>query len=318
MNEINSISRRFPPILSAFMFLLVTLLGFVFLGPLIGGLVAMPFFEGSLEDFSKQVMDPVNDPSMKEILFVLQGCATGIGLIVVPVLYIKYLESGDLKGLFCNAPLKPVALALVLLVVMSFMVVNSVFIEWNQSLKLPESLSGLEAALRAREDVALKVTTFLTTFDTTAQFILGMFVIAVLPAIGEELVFRGFIQHELHAGFKNPHVAIWISAILFSAIHMQFFGFIPRMLLGALFGYLYVWSGNLIYPIAAHFIQNGSQVIVLYMSQKGLTDINVDDPETFPWIVILSFSLVTFILLYYFRANFRISENIDGRLGKSL
>ena len=318
MKEIYPISGRFHPFVSAFMFLLVTLLGFVFLGPLLGGLFAMPFFDGSLEEFSRKIMDPVNDPSMKGVLFLLQGFATGVGLVVVPILYIKYLESGNLKTLFYNSTAKPIALMIVFFIVMTFMVVNSIFIEWNEGLKLPESLSGLEAALRAREEVALKVTKYLTTFDSGTQFMVGLFVIAVLPAIGEELVFRGFIQHELQAGFKNKHLAIWVSAILFSGIHMQFFGFVPRMLLGALFGYLYVWSGNLLYPIAAHFVQNGSQLILLYLTQKGFTEINVDDPESFPWSVILSFSLVTFILLYYFRAYFRKTEKSDGRLAESL
>ena len=100
--------------------------------------------------------------------------------------------------------------------------------------------------------------------------------VAVLPAIGEELLFRGVIQKIFINWTKNAHWGIWISAILFSAMHLQFYGFVPRMLLGVAFGYLLVWSGSMWLPIAAHFFNNGIAVIAMYLIDKGLLSPEVE------------------------------------------
>ena len=76
---------------------------------------------------------------------------------------------------------------------------------------------------------------------------------------------------------KNPHVAIWLAALIFSAIHMQFQGFLPRMLLGAILGYLYHWTGNLWVPIFAHLVNNGVQIVGQYFFQKGMIEINMEE-----------------------------------------
>ncbi|MEL7006274.1 MAG: CPBP family intramembrane glutamic endopeptidase, partial [Bacteroidota bacterium] len=141
--------------------------------------------------------------------------------------------------------------------------------------------------------------------------LVAIIVIAVIPAIGEEIVFRGMLQNELHTASKNAHVAIWVSAIIFSAIHMQFFGFFPRLLLGALFGYLYYWSGNLIIPILAHFINNGFSLVLVYLSTgEGLFG-NPENTESAPLSTVLIFIIITVGLMYYFR-NYFLKRNIDN------
>ena len=129
------------------------------------------------------------------------------------------------------------------------------------------------------EDLLKEVTEYITQFDSTGQFLLGIIVIAVLPAVGEELLFRGCIQNQLFNITRNTHLAIWITAFFFSAIHVQFLGFVPRMLLGALFGYLYFWSGNLLVPMLAHFFNNGLQIFLLYAYQREGFTYNIDELE---------------------------------------
>jgi membrane protease YdiL (CAAX protease family) len=186
-------------------------------------------------------------------------------------------------------------------IVLAFMAPNSVFIEWNSSFVFPEFLKEFGAWARERETLAEELTRFFTTFNSTGDFLLGAFVIAVLPALGEELVFRGMLQPELFRATANHHAAIWITAIIFSAFHMQFFGFIPRMLLGGLFGYLYVWSGNLLIPMFAHFVNNGFSVLMMYLYQKGTVTIDMDSPEAAPWPIVIGFTTVLIALLYYFK-----------------
>jgi membrane protease YdiL (CAAX protease family) len=101
--------------------------------------------------------------------------------------------------------------------------------------------------------------------------------IAVLPAVGEELLFRGVIQKLFSKITRSHHWGIWISAILFSALHLQFYGFIPRLLLGAMFGYLLVWSGSLWLPILAHFINNAAAVTALFMIDHGYLNPSIEE-----------------------------------------
>lgn len=298
---LHPVSKRLNPVSSAFIFLLVSLVGFLMIGPTIGSILALPFYEGSFMDLPQKLAYPFDDNSMKLVLYVIQGSATGIGLILVPALYLRSFEKTVLTEFFPNYNLPLLALLISIFIVPAFMFVNSVFIELNQAMELPSILEGMENWMKATEEQAAKLTKYLTEFDTLGMFLLSIFVIAILPAIGEELVFRGVLQRELGAAFKNGHIGIWISAFLFAAIHMQFYGLIPRMLLGALFGYLYFWSGNLIFPIIAHFIQNGSQLFILFLSQKEIIDVNIDEPDDYPVLLIIIFTILTALLLYYFR-----------------
>lgn len=131
----------------------------------------------------------------------------------------------------------------------------------NQQITFPESLAGLETKLRAMEEAALEVTEKFVRTDNAGQFIATLFVVAILPAFGEELTFRSLLINFFSGNNSKLKIAIWVSAILFSAVHMQFFGFVPRMLLGALFGYMLVWSGSLWLPIVMHLTNNALAVI---------------------------------------------------------
>lgn len=300
----NSISDR-PPWISVLLIFLTSMAGFIIIGPLIGMLIAMPFIEGTFMDFILNVSEPLEHPEVKTPLFILQGCATFFGLIVGPSLYLFSIERKDPFQIISQRPVYGLMMLITAGIVIFFMATNSIFIEWNANITLPESLKAFENWAREKEDLAKQLTDFLTKFDSIGEFILAFVVIAVLPGIGEELVFRGLLQPELQRATKNIHVAIWISAIMFSAIHMQFFGFVPRVLLGALFGYLYYWSGDLRIAMFAHFVNNGFSVLMMYLNQLGVVDIDLETPEVAPWPlewpVVIGFTVITFGLLVYLK-----------------
>jgi membrane protease YdiL (CAAX protease family) len=140
------------------------------------------------------------------------------------------------------------------------------------------------------------------------SFIYNLLIMAVIPAIGEELLFRGVIQQQLHFRLKNPHMAIWITAMLFSAIHMQFYGFIPRMLLGAFFGYLMVWTQSLWVPVLAHFLNNAGAVSMQYFLGAELTEEKIDTfgTVTDDWIyLVISGMALIFLLRFTYRIRVR-------------
>jgi membrane protease YdiL (CAAX protease family) len=137
--------------------------------------------------------------------------------------------------------------------------------------------------------------------------ILNVFMIAVLPAIGEELIFRGVFQKILCSLFKSGHLAVWATAFIFSALHLQFFGFIPRFILGLIFGYLFLWSGTLWLPVISHFVNNTVPTVAAYIHGFG----NNFAPENIPflnqviWLPITIFPAI--VILMYFRNK---SKNI--------
>lgn len=299
--------RKLHPVLMLFLVFVTIFASFVIIGPLIGFVVSLPFYDGDVLDLMEKLQDPLNHPEVKTPLFIMQGFATFIGLIVGPLLLCMVVRE-PVRKLFIS-PLYLVPLAITPAVVIIFSGVNSVFIEWNASLHLPEAMRGFEEWARAREDQAAELTKMMIEMNGVGELLVSLVVIALLPAVGEELVFRGLIQGKLYEATKNSHVSIWIAAVLFSAIHMQFFGFVPRLLLGALFGYLYYWSGSLTLAMLAHFVNNGFAVVGYYLYQQGEIEYNVEGTEALPLSMVLSSALLSFGLLYYFRRFYQEKAN---------
>jgi len=156
----------------------------------------------------------------------------------------------------------------VLTVVLIFvaMLVNTYFVYWNAHLQLPAWLSKAAHWAKHKEESLKHLTDLLTTFASWQDLGIGIVVMSLMPAVGEEIVFRGILQSILNKRL-NSHLAIWGVAFIFSAIHLQFYGFVPRFLLGALFGYLYSWTHNLFYPMLAHFVNNSFTLALAFMHQ---------------------------------------------------
>lgn len=136
----------------------------------------------------------------------------------------------------------------------------------NKQLPLPQTLADMEA----QTGEMIKA---LLVMERPAELWYMLLVIALAPAVGEELLFRGIVQVQIQRWQRSPHLAVWVTALLFSAIHFQFAGFLPRMLLGAVLGYLFLWTGSLWTSIAAHFAVNASQVLAQYFVRTDLESV---------------------------------------------
>ena len=135
----------------------------------------------------------------------------------------------------------------------------------NQQLPLPEWAGNME-------EKAAEMTKGLLVMDHIGELLLTLLVVAVLPAVGEELVFRGILQRQFQLSTGKPILAIWLSALIFSLFHLQFAGFLPRLVLGAGLGYLFLWSNSLWVPIVAHFVINGMQIAGQYIWKSALAE----------------------------------------------
>jgi membrane protease YdiL (CAAX protease family) len=181
---------------------------------------------------------------------------SAIGLFVTPILLYSYLCNFDLK-LKYNFNRQTLLLAIAIMLLINPFI--AFIYEWNMSFNLPDYLLFYDKK-------AEELTLLFLQMDTVADLAFNLLVLAIVPAIGEELLFRGYLQQTFTKWLGKPHVAIVITAVLFSAIHMQFQGFIPRFALGLLLGYLFYWSGSLWLPIIAHFINNAIAILFVYPS----------------------------------------------------
>jgi uncharacterized protein len=191
--------------------------------------------------------------------------------------------------------------ALVIILAFSIIPITSFTGQINSALQLPDWLTGVEHWMIDKEEDASRIIDILTTHNTLGALIFNLLIIAVIPAIGEELIFRGVFQKILCRVFKSGHIAVWIIAFVFSAIHFQFYGFLPRLILGLVFGYLFLWSGTLWLPVIAHFLNNAVSVIGIYL--QGSAGVS-SSTEISLWkqLIILPLPvLVSIVILFYFR-----------------
>jgi len=219
-----------------------------------------------------------------------------------PVLVFSYLKTrGLLRYPIFKSP-KSIGLLLLSLLVLavSFPFIGSINL-WNQSIEFPEALKGIESILRGLEDQAMEMTEAFMKMDNVGDLLINIIMIGFLAGLGEELLFRGTIQNFFSEWTKNPHFAIIFSAFIFSLIHLQFYGFFPRWLLGILFGYLYYWSGTIWIPIIAHALFNGLQVVGFYFA-GNMDSFNMDNMEALPWYITLaSLSGLIFVMWLYYQ-----------------
>ncbi|WP_321369534.1 CPBP family intramembrane glutamic endopeptidase [uncultured Draconibacterium sp.] len=194
-----------------------------------------------------------------------------IGFFIVPPFILGYLFHGKSNEyLFLNKSFN--SQSIILVVVMMFFAAPFINLigELNSNMSFPNWLSGVEDWMRNAEENAAEITDAFLNVKTIGGLAFNVFMVALLPALGEELLFRGVIQKIFSKMTHSHHWGIWISAILFSALHMQFYGFVPRVLLGALFGYLLVWSGSMWLPIIAHFLNNAIAVIAIFFINNDM------------------------------------------------
>ncbi len=203
-----------------------------------------------------------------ESLKVLQ-LFNSVGMFIIPIAAYTYLSyDNPISFLYLNSRIRLKDIVLSGFIILAALPFINLMSNLNQELQLPAALSGLEEWMKASEQAAEQMTKQFLQAENIPTLLFNIFLMAIIPAIGEELFFRGTIQQLIYTK-GGRHLAIWITAIIFSAIHLQFYGFVPRMMLGALFGYMLIWSGSLWIPIITHFTNNACAVLSYYIIEKN-------------------------------------------------
>lgn len=186
-------------------------------------------------------------------------------------------------------------------------------IEWNASVTLPDSMKGLQDSFRNWEDAAARTTSIILHDSSWWGLISGVLIVGCLTGFSEEMFFRAGLQKAMSSSGYNVHVAVWTSAFIFSAIHFQFFGFIPRMILGACFGYAFAYTGSIWIPAFMHALNNSVVVISTWMADRQLINIDMESVGTSAsgqiWFALISALVCGAFLSYFGRGFFKSPEN---------
>jgi len=239
-------------------------------------------------------------PNVSVSLWILQFFGTTLPILATPIIFSYFIVREPDEYLKTHFHFS----WLLIVIVFVAMMLSNPLIEFlgnlNEKMVLPKFLKGVEDWMRQSENETKKLSDTMMAMHSLAAMIFNLLFIGLLTAIVEEVLFRGCLQTIFVRWTKSKHAAVWIVAILFSAFHMEFYGFLPRMLLGVLFGYFTAWSGSVWSAIWAHFVNNGTIVVIMYLAQQKLVDINVDDQHMFSNVIYAVSLIITVALLYFY------------------
>lgn len=243
-----------------------------------------------------------------------------IGTFIVPAFLFSFLFAGDLFSYYgFRNPISMLPIILVVLMMVSVIPFINYLAELNMRFEFP--IRALDQVFRSLEDAAEEMMMAFTAAKNFWGLLVNLFMIGIIASVGEELIFRGLLQNLLSQMFKNIHLAVLITAVLFSAFHFQFFSFLPRFILGLILGYLLYFGRSIWYPILAHFVNNAMGVIYYYFYSRGSADDMLEEIGTSSLIPVAAIvSLVLFLfcaLLWYYQVEGRSTVNSrSGRIEK--
>jgi uncharacterized protein len=232
-----------------------------------------------------------------------------IAFFVIPAILLNYLMFNPGEGFIAGGKIpSPMLISLVVITLLISSPIVSLLIEWNSSVKLPACLHGLEFKIQQWEINATKITEKLLSGTKIINYMLNLLMVAIVPAIGEEFLFRGVLQRIFIGWLKNSHVAILLAAILFSGFHMQFYGFVPRLVLGLFFGYLFYWTGNIWIAVLAHFFNNAVAVTQEFFDKKIAPDTSSVLTRFQSNIIVIALSVgLTILLVFLIQKKYKIT-----------
>ena len=290
------------------LFVLLLVLLFFLLTSFVGLAVIMISYGLNLQEISF-IMD--NPDSSHVALLKLQQVILSTGMFIVPA-FIASFFLGTRSTSYLKMDVMPSwpGIILVSMMMIVWIPVINFTASLNAKLNLPDSWAVLEKEIITLRDNYSELTNLFLETRSMADFFANLAMMAILPAIGEELMFRGIFQRIFSDWTRNVHWGIIITSLLFSFFHFEFYGFLPRFLLGMLFGYLFVWTASIWIPMLAHFINNGIIVGYYFFRPPGKGSSELDELGThadlFFWLS-LGGGMLLLAALFYHERSHRIS-----------
>lgn len=269
----------------------------IFILLLVFGLV----FSSVLAAFFMLSGDGMNDITNVQIGQVISQV---FGFMLPPILYVMLVKEKPFNYLGFKK-LQPWSL-LGIVAIFTIIPFLAMVTEWNDNVSLPESMASLEQKLRYIQEVANDTT---ERFMTEGSLFSGLLIVAALAAISEELLFRSVIQKAFVKLCKNAHVGIILTAIVFSAFHGDFFGFVPRFILGLMLGYMFYLSGSIFPSMLMHFVNNGTIVMLYYLNKKEVINVDIETFGLTDNVLVIILSIVTTVAIFIVCNRLRLKND---------
>ncbi|MCH2198492.1 MAG: CPBP family intramembrane metalloprotease [Flavobacteriales bacterium] len=259
----------------------------------VGGAIATSTCGMSMDDLTK-IMEGVNEDWGPCSLRLMNAANQLVGFFGAAILFGILFGWKSINRFMTGRP----ALTILLVPILAFFSFPLIDAAYQINLALIPEGGWIEELFKPMEESAAQATEALLAGTSTTDLLLNLFVIAFLPGLCEEFLFRGTLMPLIAKSSKNIHIGIWVSAAIFSAVHMQFYGFLPRLLLGVYFGYLVMATGSIWTAVFAHFIHNGSAAIAHFYAAKNNLDVAQMEAESYTWLNVLIAAII-FSLLFF-------------------
>jgi membrane protease YdiL (CAAX protease family) len=285
---------------------------FLFLSVVVAIVAGIPLFRLTAADVSNMLYEGIQTGDIAFLKY-LQAIQS-IGTFLVPAFILAWLFAGNFHDyLKINRTISVVSLMLVIFSILFAIPIINFAGYLNSFFSLPDSLSGIENKVRDMEQEASELMESFLDVPGTGGYLINLLIIAVLPAVCEEFLFRGVFQRLFIEWTRNKHAGIIIAAVLFSFFHLQFLGFIPRFLLGVYFGYLMLWSNTLWLPIAAHFMNNAFAITFYHFANQApglswIDEIGGADGNLLYLFSGIGLFTVAAIVIYYNETGMKIDQ----------
>lgn len=243
------------------------------------------------------------------ILIIFQNIIAFCGTAIITAIFVS-TKPLTMLGINCISSYKSV-IGVVLLFALGIPFLNQL-IFWNNNLQLPSFFHDWEIVMQQMEQTALNQTNTMLNTISIGGLIVSILIVGVLTGFSEELLFRGTLQRIIASNGLNKHLSIWLTAFIFSLIHFQFYGFFPRMLLGAFFGYIFMWTGSIWVAAFAHILNNSIYVVYHWFENNNYNISNIENigvtEKGFPIFAIISLTLVLITLCGFHKTFFPRSK----------
>jgi membrane protease YdiL (CAAX protease family) len=279
---------RFSPWLQFAILLCLTGVGLV-IGSLISIFVALSY----LHIPALQLQDALSKTENANLSRAVQFISTLFAMALPAIIFSRIVNRKPFRYIGFNKAISGKQVFILIVVVIIALTLSAALSELNEMIPISKSL---EQSFKKMEEEYNKQVFAIANMKTMQDYIVSLIIIALLPAIFEEMLFRGCLQPVMINITKNAFAGILITAILFSALHASFYGFLSRLALGVILGYIFYYSKNLWLPIIFHFLHNALGVTELYvLSKKGLLNSNAMNEDTLP----LYYGLIALAALYF-------------------
>lgn len=287
----------------------VVIIGFLF--QLIAILMGAVLFRIPLLEFMD--LQALDDPHLLSAMKFVQIFGA-IGTFIFSSMLLSFLYTGSWLGYFQLKPApKLVSIVLLSTIMIAGLPLVNYLTEINMNMTIP--IERLEEALRSLEEQTEDVMMKMLSAENLGALLVNLVMIAVIPAIGEELLFRGLIQRHLSESFRNAHIAIVVTAVIFSLVHMQIYSFLPRFFLGILLGYMLLIGKSIWYPIIAHFVNNALGVVFYFLAHKQKADETLEEigtSESLPVLALISLVIVILFILILVKSEKMLQPGRDS------